>query len=576
MVSASSRGRAPRIINEAMVLLAALAGCGDDVTPSHDAAAPDLAAPVDFSAPPDPDALASCEATLINDWTAHVPSTGFASPSAAASYDPIITKIMQDYALPGGSVAVVQNGRLVFAKGYGFADANDPQLVNPDDRFRVASLSKALTSAEILRLVEAGKLDLDESAFAIVSDLQPLPGKTVNPQLASITVRDLLQHRGGWNRDTTFDPMFRSIAISQALGQPGPATCEDTIRYMLDQPLQYAPGSTTCYSNFGYCVLGRIIERRAGAQAGTSYAQIVASSVLAPLGADRIIEGRTLPSLRADHEVRYYDFPGASLATSVFPPNSAQVPWPYGGWYLEAMDSHGGWIASTVDHLRFQVGVDGRATPPDLLTAASEAAMLANPNVPSCTPTGGTTPASATSWYGFGWAVNSAGNYWHDGSLDGTTTETVVAKNGYGWSAFFNSRPQNSDALATRLDDDLWTAFNGVQSWIADDRFDQYGAFTDWVDAMDYGAAVGEQQVAGRWPSRVEGRLSSGGGAWQFRAEFVPEHAGVDNASAVGLDCLAFRAADAQHAQEGKMLVSLQSFVDENGARRFQASWSQP
>jgi N-acyl-D-amino-acid deacylase len=560
--------RGARGFTAACVLV--LAGCGDDVTPGGDAAVQDLSLPRDLTTPTNPDALAACEAALLADWAANTPSTGFASPTSAASYDPIITQIMRDFALPGGAVAVVQNGRLVFAKGYGFSDSSAPELVNPDDRFRVASLSKALTSAEVLKLVEAGQLNLDENAFAIISDLQPLPGKTINPQLASITVRHLLEHRGGWNRDSTFDPMFRSIAISQALGQPGPATCEDTIRYMLDQPLQYTPGSTMCYSNFGYCVLGRIIERRSG----TTYAQAVTQTVLTPLGAGRIAQGKTLPSLRADNEVLYYDFPGASLATSVFPPNTAQVPWPYGGWYLEAMDSHGAWIASAVDHLRFQVGIDGRATPPDLLSAASETAMLENPNVPTCTPTNGTTPASATSWYGMGWAVNSAGNYWHNGSLDGTTTETVVAKNGYGWSAFFNSRPQNSNALASRLDQDLWTAFNGAGSWIAGDAFDQYGAFTAWLSAMDYGAAVGEQHVAGRWPSRIEGRLT--GGAWQFRAEFVPEHAGVDDASAVGLDCVAFRAAQAQRTQAGYLLVSLQSFVDENGLRRFQAAWSQP
>src|SRR5260221_77047 len=79
--------------------------------------------------------------------------------------------------------------------------------------------------------------------------------------LSQIRLRNLLQHTGGWNRDTDGDPMFLSKTIAQALAEPGPASCEDTIRYMLDKPLRYTPGTTMCYSNFGYCVLGRVVEK---------------------------------------------------------------------------------------------------------------------------------------------------------------------------------------------------------------------------------------------------------------------------------------------------------------------------
>jgi N-acyl-D-amino-acid deacylase len=536
-------------------------GAAPDLAPS-----PDLAPPRDL-APPNGDALAACEAQLIAGWQAQRPALGFATPSAAASYDAVIGKLMDDFAVPGASVAVVQNGKLVLARAYGFADRDAPQLVNPDHRFRLASVSKQITSAAVLKLVEAGKLGLDDKAFSIISDIQPLPGKTINPQLANITVRNLLQHTGGWNRDTgpIYDPMFDSGIVSTALGQPRPATCTDTIRYMLDKPLQYTPGSTTCYSNFGYCVLGRVIERRAG----SDYATAVTSSVLQPLGAARIVQGQTLQ--RADNEVNYYDYPGAPLVRSVFPNITAMVPRPYGGWYLEAMDSHGAWIASAVDHLRFQVGVDRRPQPPDLLSTASETAMLADPNVPSCTSTGGTTPADPNYWYGFGWSVNSSNNYWHNGSLDGTTTETVVASNGFGWTLLLNTRSSNSDVLGGRVDGDLWTAFSGTKAWVQADLFDQYTAFSGWMAEPAFAVLLADGQNTGLYPSRLEGRGAVGGP--EYRAQMVPLHAPMINVNGYGLDCEAYVAEQAQLTAQGYLLINLQWYRDASGARRFQASW---
>src|SRR5262249_22912639 len=150
-------------------------------------------------------------------------------------------------------------------------------------------------------------------------------------------------------------------------------------------------------------------------------------------------------------EVHYYDYPGAPLAVSVFPDQPGSVPAPYGGFYLEAMDAHGAWIASPVDLLRFQVRVDGLAAPADLIGAAPRIDLLADPHVPSCNPDGSTMPDDPGSWYGFGFAVNQYGNYWHAGALPGTATEDAILANGYSWAAFFNMRPADGDGFATRL-----------------------------------------------------------------------------------------------------------------------------
>ncbi len=551
----------------AAAFLLVAAGCGDNAM--NDGGPPDGAVPVDAAAADalDRDAELACEQAVIDGWRKQPPSLGIASPSSAAAFDAITVAMLQQYDIPGGAVAVIHDGKLVFAKGYGFADRDAPELVHPDDLFRIASLSKQVTAAEILTLVDAGKLSLDDKPFEIFADLQPLPNHTRNPDLVQITVRNLLQHTGGWNRDQTGDPMFMSPEIASALGTPGPASCEDTIRYMLDKPLSYAPGSTTCYSNFGYCVLGRVVERKAG----VPYDQAVHAALLDPLGATRMRLGKSLAADRADGEVRYYDFAGAPLADPVFPSVMGQVPWPYGGFAIEAMDSHGGWIASPIDMLRFQVGVDGRAPPADLISPAAIAAMIADPMVPSCNPDGTTTPPTPGYWYGFGWSVNQYDNWWHSGSLPGTSTWIVRDHGGYGFALFFNTRPQDSGPLFSHLDQDPWTALGKAPPFLDGDWFDQYGEFTAWMDEATFADAVAQAVQAGRFPSRIEARPSNP--THQLRAELVPLHAGADAKWSTLADCLAFRAEDAARKQQGYVPINLQWFTDSDGLRRFQSAW---
>lgn len=568
----------------AALVLAALAlpllACGTSVDDTvvlvdlagRDAAVPDMGQPPDLARSPDWGLEnAACEAALAAAWKAKPPTTGIGPPQSTASYDQVIGKIMADYGVPGGAVAVSKDGRLVLARGYGFADLEQQQPAHPDQLFRLASVSKQITAAAVLRLVAAGKLSLDEPAFAIVSDLKPLPGKVIHPRLASITVRHLLNHTGGWNRDfeAVGDPMFDSIAIAAALAKPGPALAEDVIRFMLDKAPTYAPGSTYCYSNFGYAVLGRIVERRGGAPYG-SYVQ---KDVLGPAGATRARLGRSLLADRADDEVRYYPFPGEGMATSVFASAPGLLPWEYGGWAIEAMDAHGGWIASAVDILRFALTVDGLPQPPDLIDAGALAQMLANPHVPSCTAAGGTTPADPNYWYGFGWSVNSYGNHWHTGSLDGTSTEDVSAGNGFSWAALFNTRPRDAGGFASRLDGDLWTALGGVQGWTTSDYSDQFPAagLSAWRSQADFANEKVAREAAGSYAVRVEGRRGASGG-FEFRAEWAPRHGGA--ITMVDMDCLNYRSIDDSLGVRGLLPVAIQSFADDAGRRHYQATWA--
>lgn len=394
-----------------------------------------------------------------------VPVTGTPVPELA-SFDSTVLGLMAKWQIPGGSLAVVKDGRLVLAHGYGWASRENRQPVQPDSLFRIASLSKSLTSAAILKLVEEGQLRLDDKAFDLLGDLQPRPGASINPALRTITIRNLLQHSGGWDRDQSFDPMFRSRDIAAAMGVRPPANAETIIRYMLDQPLQFTPGTRYAYSNFGYCVLGRIIERKTGQR----YEDFVRDQILSPAGVTSMRLGHTKLTQRAPGEVRYYGFPKMSLAPSVFPTGPAKVPWPYGGFYIEAMDSHGGWLASAPDLARFIGALDASSHQPQILTFRSIEQMTARPEPPLW--------AGSDYWYGMGWMVRTATggtNWWHTGALDGTTTLMVRAGIGVTWVVLLNSRPQDSGSLDSELDSGMWQAEQAVQSWPAHDLFQERG-----------------------------------------------------------------------------------------------------
>jgi N-acyl-D-amino-acid deacylase len=193
-----------------------------------------------------------------------LPTTGLKVESLAA-YDEVMTRILAQWQVPGGALAVMKGDRLVLARGYGLADRDAGEPVQPDSRFRIASLSKPITAVAILQLVEQGRLDLDAKALRVLEDLQPAEA-SVDPRIWEITVRQLLQHTAGWDRAETADPLFppRSVEAAQALGAPQPASCETVIRYAFTQPLDFDPGTRFGYGNLNYCILGRIVERVTG------------------------------------------------------------------------------------------------------------------------------------------------------------------------------------------------------------------------------------------------------------------------------------------------------------------------
>ena len=354
---------------------------------------------------------------------------------------------------PGGALAVAKDGRLVYAKGFGLGDVVNKAPVEPTSLFRIASLSKTLTAVAILKLAQDGKLDLDAKAFSLI-DLKAPDGATVDPRLAEITVRQLLQHTGGWNRDKSGDPMFMAPQISSALTVPSPPTSLHIIRYMMGKPLDFDPGAKFAYSNFGYCVLGRIIEQLTG----QSYDAYVKKNVLEPMGITKMTLGRSLRENREKDEVTYYPGaakPGKPVFDSI---QEKDVPAPYGTFCLEAMDSHGGWIASAIDLVRFASSLD------KVLNEKSLGVMFAKP----------TNAGNAPAYYGCGWMIRPVGtegkaNTWHTGSLPGTSTLLVRRHDGLVWAAVFNERIKDD-----KFDPNLHREADAVKEWPKGDLFEKY------------------------------------------------------------------------------------------------------
>src|SRR5260370_36645518 len=130
---------------------------------------------------------------------------------------------------------------------------------------------------------------------------------------------------------------------------------------MLDRRLDFDPGARFAYSNFGFLVLGRVIEKLSG----QSYTEFVRLQVLAPMGIERMRPGRTPLSQRAPGEVRYYDYPGAPLFDSLMPGVSGKVTEPYSGIVaFESIDSAGGWVASAIHLGRIVATPGGLGTAP--------------------------------------------------------------------------------------------------------------------------------------------------------------------------------------------------------------------
>ncbi|MDQ3282969.1 MAG: beta-lactamase family protein [Acidobacteriota bacterium] len=168
-------------------------------------------------------------------------------------------------AVPGITIAVAQNGEIVFTRGYGKANVELNVAATPDTVYALTSVSKQFTAALIMRLVEAGKIALDDPISKYLPDF-PLQGNVV-------TIRHLLTHTSGmkdygWRHEKS--PQWMRLDVTYPM----------MIELWGNQPFDAKPGEKHEYNNLGYYLLGEIIAK----VAGVPYAQAIERDLLQPLG----------------------------------------------------------------------------------------------------------------------------------------------------------------------------------------------------------------------------------------------------------------------------------------------------
>ncbi len=328
---------------------------------------------------------------------------------------------MAQYRVPGLAVSIARHGRLVYDQAFGFADQGRGERLTPGHLFRIASVTKPITSVAVFTLVEQGRLALQDRVFGRNGVLRDDYGRPPYQRwVEDIRLEHLLTHTcGGWPNDGT-DPMFHNPSMGHH---------ELIARALAKLPLSHPPGEHFAYSNFGYCIVGRVIEK----VAARPYGDFVRNEVLARCGVGSMrIAGNTLAE-RARGEVVY----------------DGQGEKPY-AINVRRMDSHGGWLARASDLVRFATHVDG----------LSEARSILRPETIRVM----TTASPANAGYAKGWAVNASHNWWHSGSLPGTSSILVRTASGLCWAALANTRREGMDGALDAL---LWRMARKVPAWQA-------------------------------------------------------------------------------------------------------------
>ena len=323
---------------------------------------------------------------------------------ALAALDSVAVAELARLAIPAASVAVARGGRLLFARAYGWADTATRRMAAVGHLFRVGSTSKPLTAVAVLRLVQEGRLRLDDRPFTMLDDLLPRAGHGEDPRLAQVTVRDLLQHSAGWHESRAVDD-----SLWRAVSRDGLLEPRQFLRYGRSVPLATSPGTAYAYTNMGYVVLGRLVER----VTGIPYAQWVRESILRPAGAEGMVFGRTPLAQRDPREVACHD--GLPATTGRFGTGRTCDVTPV----QEYADASGAWVASATDMARWISITDGApggaGARADVLTPETVAAMTAR-------PAHATSGAAGGAYHALGWQVvpEAGGATWvHTGAQAG-------------------------------------------------------------------------------------------------------------------------------------------------------------
>jgi N-acyl-D-amino-acid deacylase len=337
--------------------------------------------------------------------------------------------VMDRRGIPGAAFAFARGGKLLLAKRYGWADVRNGTPAEPATLFGLASLAKSITAVATLKLVEQGKLGLDDAVLDILNDLKPPRGARMDPRLKQVTVRQCLKHSGGWDRAVRGDPASWQPQICRAIRLEPPVSSWHFLEFMMGQPLDFNPGTQQKYSNVGYVILGEVIAKLSG----QPYHRYCTEQVLKPMGITKAglyaADGNYVPG----QAVR-------CLAGTLIALPAMNLP---------MIDAAGGWNASVVDMVRFLTNLDGSRGEP-VLGEKTRQVMLAQPLAPL-------RPRESGTWFGLGWDIvltkDGAIGYYKEGCYQGMRTFMKRLPSGLNWALLYNASmefdPQDTQVAAS-------------------------------------------------------------------------------------------------------------------------------
>lgn len=289
-----------------------------------------------------------------------VPITGMPVPDLAV-FDQVMSDFMDDNGIEAGLLGIMKDGVIVYQRGFGWKDSGHNELLRHDALMRIASCTKPFTAAATQKLIAGNSLALNDFAFDLGQtsggilkddDYDPFP-TWPDLRLADITVEHLLTHQGGWDRHRITgdqgDHTYKEVQIASEFNDAGEVTSNPpgrvkTVRWIMGQPLDFAPGTQRVYSNVGFLVLGLIVEQVS--HYNDNLVPYVRNNVLGTLDwvpTTELVKGRTHTEDRDPREP-WYDCD--VMAQDVWHPYE-QVIESEGGWDHEARIGQGGMVSST-------------------------------------------------------------------------------------------------------------------------------------------------------------------------------------------------------------------------------------
>ena len=388
------------------------------------------------------------------------------STARLSQLDAFVRTYMENRNLPGLSLAIMREGRLVLARGYGFADTASSTLADPVHRWRFASVSKPVCAVSVLRALEGTPdWNLDSRVFGSGAFFGTDYGTaSYNQRERTITIRHLLNMTAGWDSQGKLwyfdEPSWgenHRLIIGYQLDSVNPAR---------------DPGTLYSYNNFNYQVAARIPEKLTG----TLFENYTRDQVFLPCGITSMAMGGRTAADRLVHEVTYYAGDMGGNPEIVHPAR---------------MDGSTAWIGKPSDLLLLARRIDGTSRHRDIIHSSSLAAMrLANGQPDS---------DGDISNYGLGWYPSSRhGLTWwqHNGGMPGSQAILCISQDGSQGLAYATNSVHSSDgssALFRNGVQDWMDAVENVDDWPIIDLFGTYNPGYDTWATTAFGSMVTSQ-----------------------------------------------------------------------------------